>query len=248
MLKKDLLVTLHLRIRVVVPKDLKAKARREWERRKVAVKKRREERGRLRVLGGGGEDEKTNKKSKKEEAYVGRGRKRRPAIMDEEEEDGEEKAKEDSIFEESQSPPWLSLSPKSIRQSTRRGSSGRDAKPILADLTEPPIAEESGDLELDDDDAEIEESEGGRGEEDFDLEQGELEFESKEGEREDRVSSIVIDPGRATYKERQWLEAMSEGKDPVIARRFQQYVFLTSARSFCCLLAIVQCSWTTLML
>lgn len=238
MLKKDLLVTLHLRIRVVAPSELKARVRKEWGRKRAGAKRRRDERRKL-GMRGGFEDE----KSKKKFALAGRGRKRRPVAMDDEEGVDEERKKkdaelefEDELFEESQSPPWLSLSPKSIRQSTRRGSGGLDPRPILADPTEPPITEETGDLELDDEDedeeVDVEESEPGRGE-DFDLEIGEIEFESKVGERDDSVSSIVVDPGRATYKERQWLEAMSEGKDPVVARRFQQCVFSTSVYRLC---------------
>ncbi|KAG6894711.1 hypothetical protein C0992_005016 [Termitomyces sp. T32_za158] len=33
--------------------------------------------------------------------------------------------------------------------------------------------------------------------------------------------SMISDPGRATLLQRRWLAAMSEGKDPVIAKRFQ---------------------------
>lgn len=229
MLKKDLLVTLHLRIRVVVPSELKARVRKEWGRKRAGAKRRREIRRKLGTYISF-EDEKSNKYS----AFTGRGRRRKPVLLDDEEdkkETDEMSTLGDELFEESQSPPWLSLSPKSIRQSTRRGSSGLDPRPILADLTEPPIAEETGDLELDnedeDEEVDVEESEPGRGE-DFDLEIGEIEFETKEGEKDDSVSSIIVDPGRATYKERQWLEAMLEGKDSVVARRFQQYVFPTS--------------------
>lgn len=33
--------------------------------------------------------------------------------------------------------------------------------------------------------------------------------------------SMISDPGRATLLQRRWLAAMSEGKDPIIAKRFQ---------------------------
>lgn len=42
---------------------------------------------------------------------------------------------------------------------------------------------------------------------------------------EDHVGpSIINDPGKATPMQRRWLSAMSEGKEPVVARRFERYV------------------------
>jgi hypothetical protein len=34
--------------------------------------------------------------------------------------------------------------------------------------------------------------------------------------------SIISDPARATPMQRRWLSAMSEGKDPYVAKRFEQ--------------------------
>ena len=38
------------------------------------------------------------------------------------------------------------------------------------------------------------------------------------------IASIISDPARAKPLERRWLAGMSEGKDPVIVRRFERYV------------------------
>ena len=38
----------------------------------------------------------------------------------------------------------------------------------------------------------------------------------------DALASMIPDPGRATPLERQWLAAMSEGKETYIVRRFEQ--------------------------
>jgi hypothetical protein len=43
--------------------------------------------------------------------------------------------------------------------------------------------------------------------------------------RENYIAPTMIgDPGRATPLQRRWLYAMSEGKAPHVAKRFEQYV------------------------
>jgi len=43
-----------------------------------------------------------------------------------------------------------------------------------------------------------------------------------QGEGQNPHASIISDPARATPLERRWLAAMSDGKDPEIATRFEQ--------------------------
>ncbi|KAI0067195.1 hypothetical protein BV25DRAFT_1819496 [Artomyces pyxidatus] len=174
MLQRDLLVTLHLRIRIVVPAELKAKV----PRRKIRWK----------------EDGKSD-------VFQTRGRKKREASEDEQDLEREL----DNLFE---SPRWFPLSPKGARERAQRGSTS-SSRSQVSEIIEPPILEEG--IELDE---EIEEK---------DAEETTGEEEEEGGHEEDeRSSSMISDPGRATYRERQWLQAMSEGKDHTVARRFEQ--------------------------
>jgi nitrogen permease regulator 3-like protein len=68
------------------------------------------------------------------------------------------------------------------------------------------------------------EDEEGDGEED---EEGGIGDDSgwETGDDDSLWPSVIPDPSRATPRQRRWLTAMSEGKDPQIARRFEQCVF-----------------------
>jgi len=50
------------------------------------------------------------------------------------------------------------------------------------------------------------------------------EEEDEEDEDDDNETSMLADPGRATAVQRRWLQAMSEGKDELVTRRFDQFV------------------------
>ncbi|CAK5268561.1 unnamed protein product [Mycena citricolor] len=48
------------------------------------------------------------------------------------------------------------------------------------------------------------------------------ELNEHDGSDDEREASIINEPGRATTVQQTWLAAMSEGKDPALARRFEQ--------------------------
>ena len=174
MLQRDLLVTLHLRVRIVVPAALKARVRR-----------RREE---LRENGW---------QTEEEDAFRDRGHKARA-----------DSGGSDGDFGLFDAPTWF----------TRRGPGSQHNGANIGEVIEPPILEEGITL-----DEEIEEEaedapaevEAARRMEDND----EMEEDS-----EDTETSILADPGRATSVQRRWLQAMSEGKDEHVTRRFDQFV------------------------
>jgi len=99
----------------------------------------------------------------------------------------------------------------------RRGPSSQHSGASVREVIEPPILEEGIELdeEIDDEEAESadEADAQSRREEDDDGE-----------EDDDNETSILADPGRATAVQRRWLQAMSEGKDELVARRFDQFV------------------------
>jgi hypothetical protein len=85
----------------------------------------------------------------------------------------------------------------------------------IGEVIEPPIPEEGPVLDEEMDD---EESEAGSRREDDEEE------EEEEEEDDDYETSILADPRRATSVQRRWLQVMSEGKDELVARRFDQFV------------------------
>ena len=127
--------------------------------------------------------------------------------MVQEDEQSESERDMDMIFD---SPKWMPLSPKDAREATRYPSASQYIFPD--DFTGPPILEEG--IETDEDiepDAEETGDETG----------GEAGAEDT-SEEDITVPTIIADPGRATYQENKWLEAMSEGKDAVVSQRFAQ--------------------------
>ena len=174
MLKRDMLVTLHLRIRLVATRELK-----------LRVKAQR--------------DYKLNHKVGKS-SFAGRGRAHRDL---------------DDLDEEDVNPDSTTfyLSPHAARRFTRRISSPASGKSEISEL----------DFGNDD-------RSGHK------IESDESEFEEEEDSGWDTSEdhfwpSMINDPGKATPMQRRWLSAMSEGKDPVITKRFELYVLGASNSS-----------------
>lgn len=164
MLKRDMLITLHLRIRVVATQELKLRVRLAKDSAlKNKKKSTRKFRGLEREMGSHG------------------------AVR----------------------VAWLSLSPTSARKYSQRIPSTDSAHTELSELD----LQEEEDSEPDggpDDDEEPSESEDEGDDSGLDVLEDNL------------APSMINDPGRATPLQRRWLSAMSDGKEPYIARRFEQ--------------------------
>jgi len=177
MLQRDLLVSLHLRVRIVVPASVKARVRHRREEL-------RENRWHTGV----------------DEAFrTGRHR----ARADSEGSD----VLSDVDFRLFDKPPWY----------TRRGPGSQHSGASIREVIETPILEEGIELdeEIDDEEAQsVEEAEAASCREE----------EDDEEEEDDNETSILADPGRATAVQRRWLQAMSDGKDELVTRRFDQFV------------------------
>ncbi|KAH9003055.1 nitrogen permease regulator of amino acid transport activity 3-domain-containing protein [Lactarius hatsudake] len=173
MLQRDLLVTLHLRVRIVVPAVLKARVRRRWEE--------------LRENGW---------QTEEEDAFRDRGHKART--------DSGGSGGDFGLFD---SPTWF----------TRRSPGLQHNGANIGEVMEPPILEEG--IQLDE---EIEEEEAETAPEEAEAERRMVDDDEMEEHCEDTDTSILADPGRATSVQRRWLQAMSEGKDEQVAKRFDQ--------------------------
>ncbi|KXN88494.1 Nitrogen permease regulator 3 [Leucoagaricus sp. SymC.cos] len=138
MLKRDLLVTLHLRVRVVAPPNLKLHV--QLQRERVLARRKAMLRGRSR-----------------------QGSRNQEGELDTQELGGLTTFPNSGL-------PWLTLSPK--HGTNRLPSTDSNRSGIMEDDKNSP--------------------------------------------------SIISDPARATPMQRRWLMAMSEGKDPYIAKRFEQ--------------------------
>jgi nitrogen permease regulator 3-like protein len=171
MLKRDLLVGLHLRVRVVAPASLKLRVRDRLQEARLRAQARRRRR---------------------RSSQLGAGRPRDLAV----------------IVEPSSDDMYVSLSPHAARERMRRlssvGSAGRVRPLALLDAEA---------LEDEEDEDEWE-----RGEEDDD------DVGEEESNLDDVEPSVIADPRKATSMQRRWLSAMSDGKDPGIARRFEEWV------------------------
>jgi len=153
MLKRDLLVTVHLRVRVVATPELKQRVRMEREQAKA------------------------RRSRTKEGSEV---RERSTTQTDEE-----------PTTEDDDPPIYFSLSPKTARREARRLSPNDSARSQASEPVNLEDEEEEGSSDPDNEPA------------------------------DDAWPSMIGDPGRATPKERRWLTAMSEGKDPYIVKRFE---------------------------
>jgi hypothetical protein len=175
MLQRDLLVTLHLRVRIVVPASLKARVRRRREELREGGWHRRLE----------------------DDEFGTRGHKART----------DSGGSEDDFRLFDAPLPWY----------TRRRPGSQQSSASIGEVIEPPILEEGIELdeEIEDDEAEVA----------ADVERAShREDEEVEYEDDDNQTSILADPGRATAVQREWLQAMSEGKDELVSRRFDQFV------------------------
>jgi hypothetical protein len=168
MLQRDLLVTLHLRVRIVVPAALKARVRR-----------RRQE---LRESGWHTREEEDGFRTRRHKSRTDSG--------------GSEGDLE--LFDT----PWF----------TRRSSGLQNSSASIGEVIEAPIPEEGIEFDEDMEDEEEEAEVASRREDD------------EEDDDDDYETSILADPRRATSIQRRWMQVMSEGKDELVARRFDQFV------------------------
>ncbi|KAF8207582.1 nitrogen permease regulator of amino acid transport activity 3-domain-containing protein [Mycena galopus ATCC 62051] len=98
---------------------------------------------------------------------------------------------------------WLSLDPTGARRYTRHSPAGGSRNSRLSEL----ILQDDSDSE-------------GRPREESETPDSQDELDNDGGEEDG--ASMINDPGRATTLQRSWLSAMSDGKDPVLVRRFEQ--------------------------
>lgn len=163
MLKRDMLITLHLRIRVVATSELKVRVR--IAREKALASK------------AGGMKDRDQHGFQSESTH--------PVGLD----------------EASSAVMWLS--PHRARQYSIRPSSKDSEKSKLSELV---VKERDGD----------DDSNRRSTDEDPETDEDGLGWDT-----EDFTPSMINDPGRAKPLQRRWLSAMSEGKEPPIARRFE---------------------------
>ena len=253
MLKRDLLVTLHLHVRVVASVGVKKKCRADNERERAErLAKWSEKNARFQPPARHTRREKDGSESRggrnrgpplaeeviiEDEGDVDEGA---PPTLEEEsgDGDGDPDLAKPSSFEGS--PNWFSLSPREARRRTRRlpsTSSSREHDGPYMSRRRSSARDHLGSASrrrgrvADDVISEnpFYESGGEDGEED-DVEGDDIEDEEDDSEDEDdeNVPSIIPDPGRATPKERRWLTKMSEGKTSWVAKRFEAQVALIS--------------------
>jgi len=167
MLKRDLLITLHLRVRVVVPPDLKIRVRLRRERA-LAQKN---------AILCTGDRQSSRVHDELDPRELG-GLTAFPIL----------------------GLPWLTQQVNDFSGSNRTGL-------LIVDEHE----DEKGD---DDDDYEDEDGQ--------ESEESDMSGSTWDAEDDQRSLSIISDPARATPLQRRWLSTMSEGKDPYIAKQFEQ--------------------------
>lgn len=246
MLKRDLLITLHLHIRLVATVDIKLSVcmQREAE---ILRKREREEREKRRESSNGRERD-SNKGRRRSDVSIS-------TLHSTRGKDGEKERRrssasrrrssrhhiDDFAIADDDAPAYFRPSELSIvRERTRRFSS----KSTRSDLTGLIIHEEADNPDtrlarlrdrhglsalaaMNNSSAVLSDS-AYDDEGDVDLEEGDsdkLEHDSQQDISENNeVSSIIFEPGRATMLQRKWIDAMSEGKDPVLKQRFEQCV------------------------
>ena len=181
MLKHDLLITLHLRIRVVATEELKHRVRMKFETARAK---------RERIHAAAEPDEKASHSHDSQETVHSKGA---PSF--------------ESASESSPDANWLSFSPKTARALARRQPdethSERDMHAHGEDAEKRPFDD-------------LEEDLMSSGAEDV------ADWYRGNGDDNNPYSSMITDPARASRLERRWLTAMSEGKDPYIAARFER--------------------------
>lgn len=207
LLRRDLLVTLHLRIRIVATPEIKEKVRKKREaaarKRFMLAADRGRERGRGVEKGRRGEgDSKSNSGSggsrrRKLVRPISGSHLHESAITFEDERERERET--DSFVLRSQRRRFSSKS---------MGGQGSVIAPAIP---------EEGRFE---DTLELEESDPDEDEE-SDDDDHRNEWDTMD---DNHLPSIITEPGSATPLQRKWIKAMSDGKTEEIARRFQQYV------------------------
>ncbi|KAF8737621.1 hypothetical protein AX14_012614 [Amanita brunnescens Koide BX004] len=174
MLERDLIITLHLRIRLVATRELKVRVR--HQRQQTVMRKSTWSRK------GYETDFQRLEELDLDTTYM--------------------------ITQPTSSFPWLPPSPKNARKYTRRLSSTENKRDLTALELDSRLRGKLRDqVFLDDED-----EDGGSS-----LDGADSGWESSE---DSLVPTVIEDPGRATPLERRWLSAMSEGKEPQIAKRF----------------------------
>lgn len=194
MLKRDLLVTMHLRVRVVATPELKEKVR---MRRDLDLARRGRVRSRSFAASGSALDKND--------------------VASKQRRDSESKGSEGP--DGSPVDYWMSMSPKSARAQARRASPKartykRDRSlSLMFNRPSDPSGKDGGDEGEDD----------GLFDEDSDLPFS-IGTEFKHPGWDEDGPTMIPDPARANAVEQLWLSAMSDGISPYIARRFEQYV------------------------
>ncbi|KAJ3755048.1 nitrogen permease regulator of amino acid transport activity 3-domain-containing protein [Lentinula raphanica] len=249
MLKHELIIVLHLRIRVVATPEIKALVK--GQRDHANAKKSRE---RDRKQGKPFTNEANVESQPEREPIRGRERKRNTPVLTTLASNVESDSAADSLglgltrgsppiqhpddHESKNGVAWLSMSPRSARKHSRHSldttetsnaqmtssrapsnDSTHSAHSEGSKLSELILDEGTDEFAKDDSDHTRE----GEDEEQADGEIGEEtegDAETDTGAQNVDIPSMVRDPGRATTLQRRWLNAMSLGKDQLIARRF----------------------------
>ncbi|PPQ65267.1 hypothetical protein CVT26_000227 [Gymnopilus dilepis] len=168
MLKRDMLITLHLRIRVVATRELK-----------LRVKAQRELKASTKSAGRSERQKNQRQGADYDEIISPNGTGRKSSFL---------------------------LSPRGANQFARRFSSKESRRSEISELN----FESEGAAML-----RVEEETGYSSDSDRQVDEDDTSLANAE------QPSMINDPGKATPLERRWLSAMSEGKDPAIARRFE---------------------------
>ena len=249
MLRRDLLVTLHLHVRAVASVEVKKKCREDIERERAErvvkwsgknarfqppVRHTKHEKGDsgsqgrrsggLTLAGEAIEEDEGDADDQTPPQLEGKAR----------DGDGDPDLVKPNSFEGS--PNWFSLSPREARRRTRRLPSTSSSRALSSEYEGPYMSRRRSSardhlgstsrgrsqvLE----DVISENPFYGSGEEDDeedDVEGDDVEGdEDSEDEDDPNTASIIPEPGRATPKERRWLTKMSEGKSSWIVKRFE---------------------------
>ena len=255
MLKRDLLVTLHLHVRVVASVEVKKRCVEDIERERAErvikwsgkstrfqppIRHTRQERD-----GSGSRGGRNRGLSLTEEAIEegeGDADERIPNQLEEEAGDRDEDPDfiKPSSFEGS--PNWFSLSPREARRRTRRLPSTSSSRGLGTEYEGPYMSRRRSSARehlgstsrgrsrvLEDVISENPFYESGEEDDGEDDVEGDDVGDDEDSEDEDdpNAPSIIPDPGRATPKERRWLTKMSEGKSSWIVKRFEAQVSLS---------------------
>ena len=252
MLKRDLLVTLHLHVRVVTTVGIKKKCMEDAEREKAErIAKWSEKNARFqpparqtrREKNPGDSQGRRNTGLALTEEVIeedeGNGDENIPHVPGEEAGDGDVDPDTSKPGSFEGSPNWFSLSPREARRRTRRLPSTSSSRALSSEHEGPYMSRRRSSTRdrlgttskgqgriLEDavlEDPFYESGEENDGEDDIEGDDVEHD-EDSDDEDDPNVPSIIPDPGRATPKERRWLTKMSEGKSSWITKRFETQV------------------------